>query len=538
MAVSVCALMLLTGCFETKDEFTLNPDGSGKVIHECSFQNVNLTGDNDVTEEALKEAVGKVMTSAKGVEAWRDVSYKRLDDGRLFFKGTAYFTNLARFEVPNQSMLEFEWQKAGGNAVLSLRTNKSEPKEGFKVRKEPEDWTKFTPEQRTQKLKQERAKFQQMKPMFTAFMGSMKHDVIFHLPGKVSDSSNFSKDAAGALELKFTGEKLMAVLEKLLGDDEWMAKNHDSLGGTDKPAMDDQVNELVFGNRAPVRAVITAGNKPLFDYPREVAAAKKETAKTRQQLGLGSVAVSVAAPAKGEPLKGVKVVGARWVADLKSKGKEFRPFNYDAGYTLVLQADFPGSILSVTDESGFETAIADDGTDVLPSSEWKRKIRFPKLSDDKASALFEADFTLPGPNVKGLKELSGRLQYQVSSATKEVDLGFTELKSPAQGTELGAQIKSIQEGWKKDGSQQIDLKLNVNKDSLKAVYLVADGVKTELSRRGYGGGGNSYVFNFESKTALPLKARLVAEVYAEVKLFNAPFKLENISLFGRPSGSK
>ena len=137
-------MTLLTGCFETKDEFTLNPDGSGKVIHECTFQQVNLGGDNEATEDSLKEAIGKVITEAKGVEAWRDVTYKRLDDGRLFFKGTAYFTNLNTLDIPNQTMLEFDWRKSGGGAVLTLRTNKSEKKEGFKVEKKPVDWAKLT----------------------------------------------------------------------------------------------------------------------------------------------------------------------------------------------------------------------------------------------------------------------------------------------------------------------------------------------------------------------------------------------------------
>lgn len=61
IAVSLGAVLLLTGCFETKDEFTLNPDGSGKVIHECSFQQINLGGDSEATEDSLKEAIGKVL---------------------------------------------------------------------------------------------------------------------------------------------------------------------------------------------------------------------------------------------------------------------------------------------------------------------------------------------------------------------------------------------------------------------------------------------------------------------------------------------
>jgi hypothetical protein len=239
-------------------------------------------------------------------------------------------------------------------------------------------------------------------------------------------------------------------------------------------------------------------------------------------------------------LKGVKVVGVRLVADLNSgrKNSDFRPFHQEPGYTLALLVEFPGSILAVTDESAFTAAVADDGSSLLQSSEWKRKINWPKLSEDKASALIEAELKLPAPGVKSLKELSGTLEYQVASATKEVALGFTNLLVGAKGMELGAQIKSIKEGWNKDGSQQMELKLNLKKDSLKAVWLVADGAKTELKQNGYGGGGNTYTFTYEYKGTFPPNGKLVAEVYDQLQTFTTTFKLENLSLLGTPLNAK
>lgn len=530
--------MLLTGCFETKDEFMVNPDGSGKVIHECSFQQVNLGANNEVTDETIKEAVGKVITEAKGVEAWRDVSYKQLDDGRLFFKGTAYFTNLNTLDIPNQTMLEFDWRKSGAGAVLTLRTNKSEKKEGLQVKKEAVDWSKLTPEERTKKLKEERAKFQQAKAMISAFMGSMKHEVIFHLPGKVGESSNFTKDASGALRLQFEGAKLLAALEKRMADDAWATKNYGSLGGQEKPMMDDSINELVFGAKAPVRAAVSGG-QPLFNYATEVAAAKKEMAQLRQKLGVGSAVVTVAAPAQGGALRGVKVVGARWVSKLDRKENDFRPFYQEAGYTLVLQADFPGSILAVTSSSIATKATADDGSDLLPDRDRIRWTSDVKLSADQGSALIEVELKLPAPGVKGLQELSGTIEYQVAGGTKQVDLGFTNLQANARGAELGAQIKSIKPGWRNDGSQQLELKLNHPKNGLKAVFLKLDATNlSKLEQRGYSGGGNSYTYTFEHGGAIPPNARLVVEIYERLQTFTAPFKLENISLLGTPLPGK
>jgi len=539
LASGLSALLLLTGCFETKDEYTLNPDGSGKVVHECTYQNMNLnfSGGEADPQEALKSAVLKVLEASKGIEAWRDVSYRQLDDGRLYFKGTAYFRNLSRLDIPNQTMLEFDWTASPGGGVLTLRTNKGGgPVEGVRVKQEKVDLAKLAPEERAKKIKEERGKFQQMKPMMAGVMGAMKHEVILHLPGKVVASANFTKEPSGALALNFEGTRLLEAMDKLVNDDAWLEKNINSVGVTEPLPMDDAVvNEMVFGSREPVRAVVSEARQPVFDYAAELAAAKQAFAGIKEQLGASPV--EVAPPAQGGDLKALKIVGVQFVLASDSK-QEMRPFNQDEGCTVALLAELPGRVLALTDESGLDSAIADDGSDLLPESKYNRGFRFPKLSKDGTEALLEAGLKLPAPGVKGFRELSGHLQYQVAGSTKEIDLGFTELQAGGHGSELGAEIQSIKEGWHNDGSKQMDLKLKISKEALKAVYLVVGETKTELERRGYGGWGDSYTFTYECKTGFPAKGRLKVEIYDSLQPYDVQFKLENVSLLGKSLDQK
>jgi hypothetical protein len=532
------ALPLVTGCFETKDEFTLNPDGSGKVTHECSFQQINLGGDNEATEESLNEAIGKVITEAKGVEAWRDVSYKLLDDGRLYFKGTAYFTNLNTLDIPNQTMLKFDWTRSGSGTLLTLRPNLSKEQEALPVANEAVDWGKLTPDERGQHLKEKRAKYHQAKGIVSAFLWSMKHDVSFRLPGKLGESSNLTKDARGTLRLQFAGAKLLAALDTLMADDAWAMKNSDSIGGPKHPLLDDEVNALVFGAKAPVRAVVSGG-QPLFNYAAEVAAAQQEMERLCQELGVSSGTPLVLRPAQGGALRWAKVVGARWVAKMDRKENEFRPFYQEPGYVVVLRADFPGSILAVTSSSIVTNATASDGSDLLPDQDRIRWSSQAKLSADKGSALIEVVLNSPGAGVTGLREVSGVIEYQVAGGTKLVDLGFANLQANARGAEWGAQIKSIKPGWSKNGTEQLELRLNLNPTGLKAVYLQVDALnQSQLTRRGYSGGGSSYTYTFEHSGPIPPEAQLVAEVYERLESFRAPFKLENLDLLGRPQNEK
>jgi len=523
----LAALGLLTGCFETKQEFTLNPDGSGKVVHESSFQNITLSGGNTNAEKQLKAAVTEVITRTKGVDAWRDVSFKLLDDGRIHFKGTAYFKDLSALDFPNQTMLDFNWEKsADGTGVLTLRNKK----DGDKPGKKPADWGKLSDEERAQKIKEERAKFQQMKPMMAGIVGAMKHEVVLHLPGQPGETSTFTKDPAGALHLHFDGARLLTAMEALMNDDAWLAKNAGSLGGEGPPAIDERISALMFGGTGPVRATVKGLAGAAFDYDAEVAAAREEFAALQQQLGTGPV--TVAAPAQGGALKSLKVVGVQLVSATDEQ-LELRPFNSEAGYTISLLAELPGSVLSMTDECGVDTAIADDGSDLLPESDFRRQIHFPKLSADKAAVLLEVQLNSPGAGVKGIREVSGHLQYKVAGPTKELTLGFPKLAAGAKTKELAAEIKSL--GAKsEDGSQSIEVELEIDPDALKGLYVVTGKTRTELHQRGYGGGSGIYTYTYEAETGFPAKSRIVAEIYDQQQVFDVSFKLENITLLGEP----
>jgi hypothetical protein len=274
LAGCLAALALLTGCFETTQDFTLNPDGSGKVVHESKFQNMVMNGAKGSADEQTKAAIADVLKNAKGVVAWRDVSAKVLDDGRIDFKGTAYFKNLSELEIPNQTMMDFDWTpSAGGSGALTLRIKKNASNNATVA---PVDPAKLSPEERANKVKEDRMKYMQAKPMMTAFMATMKQSVVFHLPGKPGETSSFTRDPSGALLLQMDGAKMLAVMDKLVGDDAWMAKNSDALNGQGSSEANADMTALMFGGKGPVRAAVTGPAGAAFDFDAEVAAAKKD----------------------------------------------------------------------------------------------------------------------------------------------------------------------------------------------------------------------------------------------------------------------
>ena len=68
----VVACLAIAGCIEEKSEYTINPDGSGKVVHEyilvpSSFN--MMAGQTTDPESQLKENVRQTLEDSVGVDA-------------------------------------------------------------------------------------------------------------------------------------------------------------------------------------------------------------------------------------------------------------------------------------------------------------------------------------------------------------------------------------------------------------------------------------------------------------------------------------
>lgn len=519
-ALLACMAFALASCYETKQEITLNPDGTGKMRLDSRFQNVNIMNDDELPEDAMQAAVARIINDSKGIEVWDEVSFEPLDDGRIHFMGTAYFKKIDAVEIQNLSLFEYRWTpEAPDKATLSLKMKPSD--QPAEKKEQPE----LNAEQTAKKIKEERAKFQQSKPMLTAMVGNLKQSVDFRLPGKVVAHSNFKKRPQGTLGITFEGSRMIEAIEQLMADDAWLGEH--GFDAMKTPQMDDQLSGLLFGEKAPISASVAGANQPLFDYAAETAAAKKNVAALQKKLGV----TSVAAPAEGGQIQSIQVVGAR-IAQKIDKKLDLRAFHQEPGYSLSVLVQFSGSVLNITDKSRIESATASDGSSLLRGNEdWDRRLDSSQLSADKASAVFEIRLKLPPAGVQGVKEISGIVQYRVSTMTQETDLGELDLKSGSKSSELGGTIEEIKDGWK-EGTKEMGLKLKLDSSDLKAVFLVRDGDKTELERIGHSGNKNSTVFRFLIAGELPEKASLIVQTFDGIKTFDVPFTLENLTLLG------
>jgi len=516
----------LTSCFETKQEFTLNPDGSGKVVHESKFQpfdfNIVVGGQQQTEDEKMQQAVASIIENSEGVDAWDDVHFERLDDGRILFRATAWFPDISKLKIENLSMLEFDWERdPSGNGALSL-SFKNDGDGEARENKPPAD-----EQGRRAWLAAERGKFQQARLMMGAVLSGMSHTATFQLPGNAGENQGFEDAGDGKVSIRFEGGKFLEGLDKMVADDEWMLEHGFPEDGG--PEIHPALFEAVFGAEGKPTAERSALDEPLFDYAAEVAAARENAEALADKLG-ATAAARILPPSEGGPLKSVSIVGIRAGAAI-DPALELRSFNHREGVGVSILCEFDGAILSIdSNKSVVETAVTENGTNLLPKSDFERRLRSSNLSADRTHAIFDINLDSPPAGETRLRDLAGTIHYSVAGETQEIDLGITKIEKDQRGEELGAEITDIKPGWREDGPLDLSLRLNIAREELVNAWIVRGDRRKALENRGYSSSGNITTFNFEIEKDFDPDARIVVEIHDDIRNFTTPFILRDIAL--------
>ena len=537
----VVGVVVIAGCVEEKKEYTINPDGSGKVDCDIVFTpfNLNLDGEEASPQSQIKAEVEKILKESKGVDAWQNVSFELTDEGKIHFVGTAYFADINKLKIKsggfnsNQSTI---FSRDGAGRITIEIKNDSDSEDSGGQDKEAE---KLTEAEVSQKVKEMKLQYNKSKPMMIGMLGTLKIEKVFHLPGRIEEVSNFTKVDDSTVQLTLEGMKMLAAMDKIMSDDKLLAEQIRAGKNPMQSGAGDELsgNEMLYGQRAPVR-VVASGGKELFDYKTEVAAAKANYKAMAKGLGFGetSSAATVETATVGTVGEaGSVIVGGIRLIRYADKDRGIRPFNHDKGYSLSLVMELPESDMELT-TGRVEKATADTGQDLLPEKEWDRKIQWPKLTKDGKGVKFDVNLLLPDDNVKGLAEIAGSFDFLKSTGTKEVDLGMMDFKEGSQSKLGGFSILSVKtEDWDKD-NQGMWLKVDLLRGAFKrAKFYGENGEELEVSSAGTSYSGDRIkTIGFKTKGSFPERGRIVFETLKDVSKHRIGFKLSNVSLLGLP----
>ncbi|MBZ0256835.1 hypothetical protein K8I31_12285, partial [bacterium] len=206
----------------------------------------------------------------------------------------------------------------------------------------------------------------------------------------------------------------------------------------------------------------------------------------------------------------------------------------ESSLSFGLRGTLPGSIESF--EKGLlEKAETLNGENLLSSDDYQNRIQQIRMSRDKTSAAFDVNLLAPSPEAKGLKEVSGYLQYFIPGPTKILTLEKKEFKEGQEWEKQGVKMLSIGKAKYDASKSEMQLEIKIDPKTFKEVKILdpqGHTVPTRVSGRSWS--NNSVNVMLQSDVALPHSGSIIFELYAEYMLGKVPFKIENIDFMGKP----
>ncbi len=300
-SILAASVLFFSGCgINSRTAYIVNPDLSGKCVFEekvgldvamittaygGNYNSKSMSGLSSIfgSEDTVMPSPHDIMLgfaskilSNKSVEAWKDVDFHLIGEDTVYFKGTAYFKNLSTGGMASIDSNIHIYKNDLGQTVIEMNVPVKDT-----LKKDYSSLFKKNP-----------FKGGVYYSMMHYYMASLLRDyyvsVSYQLPGKIVSVSNFEKKNDNTVMLAINGKKMIHNLDTLMQNIDLLSKMYPGSSGLGSLPSDKNyaTYKFLFGKAAPVKVVYETGNKPLFDYAKEVQEAKTYYANFRRKSGL------------------------------------------------------------------------------------------------------------------------------------------------------------------------------------------------------------------------------------------------------------
>ena len=284
----VLVISIMTGCLEVHQQFTINPDRSAKVRVKLAFNlellerveaetGIDMKNEAHEAEATMRNLARQCIATATGVDAWTDYSMEIRPRESITVWMTAYVPEVTHFKLnPNNGDIPNMTLRVARNTGSEETWSVILPGLNDRKPSEKEPLQALNREELAEVPQERRTQFDEESAESKVLFESLKITSAMRFPGKVTKTSNATRTSPQEATVSFEGKRFYAMMEKILADDQLAPKAfrngaelHSSL-----TLPGDQINAWLFGEKAPVSVTVAPGVRALFDYEKELAAAK------------------------------------------------------------------------------------------------------------------------------------------------------------------------------------------------------------------------------------------------------------------------
>ena len=387
--VTYIVMVLVAGIFSScginsKSSYTINPDFSAKCVFEekagldmamitsyygySTDKSKDLSGLSSIfdtnsavpsSHEVLLAFASKILRN-KYADAWKDIDLRMIGTDTVYFKGTAYFNDIRKGGMASLDTGISIYNNDNGQTVIEMKPIKRDSTPSYNS----DDYKSLF-------------KGGLYSSMMHYYMAVLLRDfyvsLTYEVPGKIISSSNFVKKNDRTAELTLNGKNMIHYIDTMMGNSDMLSRFYTNPTNVSsyQSIYQYQANKYMFGEAKPVRLLYLYDGKPLFDYSKEVAEAKKYYAEFRKKSGIDaydSATVIKAEMSEAEKKKqeGTLILTAEDSANGKIYFKNLIATQYYRGsisFSGEISKPLNSSIVSVS----ITSLLTDKGNNILDS---------------------------------------------------------------------------------------------------------------------------------------------------------------------------
>ena len=260
LLILIVCMLPIAGCIQGQATVSLNSDGSGKlnievVIDPCCAQ---IQGSGWGAYRTYLTQIKDSLLQSEGIDAWSQVEWKALQNGKYYFKGQAYFNSIDNVVIhlgQYKANLKAIFIKDANGNILEIQSDK--------IQADEKPWGKQNSALRYKLFSVDMAEI----------LRGFRLDLIFILPQKAEKITGFDTIDEQTVHYLLSGKKMIYLLEYIRQNSLYQLPerwNYNKL-----KFFNNELISLYLDKIEPLH-VQFAGNSNVFDFAQEKAAAKKD----------------------------------------------------------------------------------------------------------------------------------------------------------------------------------------------------------------------------------------------------------------------